>query len=181
MKQALIPCAAVLLAVPQVARAQAEPLCDMLDAYAAAQWSEPNTPAPRYWVEFHWGAPANSTRWVWGCTYSDDDASERFCDWLVANTSQTFHMGLPLNLLGCMGEGTEQRGAATLLLEGKVRRQAQDGSWLVLESISDPLKPSASAVRISFDSDDGKLDPGQLPPLRPYDPDAEQAEPVTTQ
>lgn len=174
MKQVLVPCAAVLLAVPQGAWAQ-EPLCDRLEEFASAQWSEPSDPIPRQWVEFHWGIEADTAnRWSWGCRDAGDAASGEFCDWLMDNTSRGFHTGLPVGVLQCMGdEFPAQAATEWQLSEGEFRRQAKDGSWLVLEVASSGMAPGESAVRISFDSDDRRLDPEELPPMQAFAATAE--------
>jgi hypothetical protein len=174
MKQALVPCAAALLAVPQAA--SAVPLCDQLDAFAAAQWSEPSDPAPRHWVEFHWGLEGDSaSRWTWACRYSGDPASGEFCNWLMDNTSREF-TALPFNLLKCMdSQSSPQVASPSLFIEGEIRRRAPDGSWFVLEMASSALRPGESAVRISFDSSDRRLDPATLPPIEPFSPEVQEA------
>lgn len=176
MKQYLAPCAAALLAVPQAASA-AEPLCEQLDAFAAAQWSEPDNPAPRHWVEFHRGIDSDTAnRWSWGCEHSGDAASQAFCDWLMDNTSRSFHVALPANVLSCLDDESSQRPAnAPVLLSGVVRRKAKDGSWLVLETASSGMRPGESAVRISFERDDRQLDPVELPAIDAFEPEPEGA------
>lgn len=173
MKQGLVPCAAVLLAVPQAASA-AEPLCEQLEAFAAAQWSEPDDPAPRHWVEFHRGIQGDAAnRWSWGCRHSGDEASEVFCDWLMDQTSRGFQAALPANVLRCLDDEPAGKAAnAPVLLSGVIRRQAQDGSWLVLETASTGMRPGESAVRISFDSDDRRFEPDELPAIRAFGPEA---------
>ena len=180
MKQALVPCAAMLLAVPQAALA-AEPLCEQLEAFAAAQWSEPDDPAPRHWVEFHRGVEGEAAnRWSWGCRHSGDAASEAFCDWLMDQSSRNFQATLPANVLRCLeDERAEKAANAPVLLSGGIRRKAKDGSWLVLETASTGMGPGENAVRISFASDDRQLDPEVLPPIRAFAPEAKG--PVATE
>jgi hypothetical protein len=175
MKQGfVVPCAAALLAVPQVATAQDRALCDRLEAFAAAQWREPD-PAPRQWVEFHWGIEADTAnRWSWGCRDAGDAASGEFCDWLMDNTAQGFHTGLPVGVLECMGdEFPDQPASEWQLDEGEFRRQTGDGTWLVLEFTSRGLQRGESAVRISFDADDRRLEPAVLPPMQAFADTAE--------
>jgi len=159
--------ASAVLVSASVASA-ADSLCQKLKDYAEAQWSERGDPVPRYWVEFHWGFEQDpNTFWSWGCKRSDDQASKELCAWLMENTSREFRATLPINVQKCMGYGfpsdavTEWR-----FTEGEVRGQAEDGSWLVLEIGSTGMQPGESAVRISFDSVDRRLEPDELPPLR---------------
>lgn len=176
MRKAFVPCAAALLAAPQTAQA-AEQLCDELNAFAAGQWSEPDDPAPRHWVEFHRGVQADTAnRWSWGCRYSGDEASKALCDWLMDNTSREFHAALPVNVLKCLGNVTpEQATDAAQLVEGQIRRKAGDGSWLVLDIASKGMRRGESAVRISFASDARALDPEDLPAIEAFKPEPEES------
>jgi hypothetical protein len=174
MKRVLVACAAALLAVPQGAMAQ-DALCEQLDAYAAAQWNERSEPIPRYWVEFHRGIQADAgNSWSWGCRDAGDNASGEFCDWLMENSSRSFQTYLPFALLKCMGDQVpDQAAAERQFIQGKFRRQAQDGSWVVLEVTSNGLSPGESAVRISFDAEDRRFDPEELPAMQPFAATAE--------
>ena len=155
--------------MPQAVSA-AEPLCEQLAAYAAAQWAEQEEPIPRYWVEFHRGIVSDAGGgWSWGCRDAGDNASGEFCDWLMANSSRSSQAYLPFALLKCLGDQVpDQAAAERQLLQGRFRRPAGDGSWVVLEVTSSGLNPGESAIRISFDAEDRRFEPDELPAMQPF-------------
>lgn len=158
--------ASVLLVGTSNANA-ADPLCGILKDYARAQWAERTDPAPRHWVEFHWGTdPDPLALWSWGCRHSDDVASAQLCNWLLDNTSHEFRSILPIRIQKCMG--FRFPGAAKAywgLTDGQVSRAGHDGTSIVLELSCRGMAPAESAIRISFDSDDRRLEPDELPPI----------------
>jgi hypothetical protein len=54
--------------------------------------------------------------------------------------------------------------------DGEITHMRKDGSWLRLKFVTQELKPSGTAVRISFDSVDRKLEPDELDPFEPLGP-----------
>jgi hypothetical protein len=161
-----LPLASALLVAASSANA-ADQLCAQLDAYAKAQWAEKGDSIPRHWVEFHWGNdPDPNTIWSWGCSHSKDESSVSFCKWLMKNTNQEFRSELPIRVQRCMGYDFPPKSVTEWqFTDGVVRHQAPDGSWLVLEVGSQGMRLGESAVRISFNSVDRRLDPDELPSI----------------
>lgn len=150
-----------------VANAKDE-LCKKLHSFVADQKAETADPAPRHWVEFHWGInPDPNTFWSVGCLHSSDLSSKQFCGWLLDHTSREFSNFLPIRIQQCMGFSfPKNRKNEWHLTDGEIRHDIKDG-WLVLEMTTRDLQPGESALRISYDTIDVKFEPDELPPIKP--------------
>lgn len=160
-------CALCLLSLSTAVYA-ADPLCEELNKFVADQKAEIAEPVPRHWVEFHWGIdPDPDVFWSWGCRHSGDLSSEKFCDWLMKNTSKEFPNMLPISVQTCMGfrfpGNTRHEWHMT---DGRIEHQLKAGDWLILELAAHGLQPGESAIRISYNTVDRILEPDELLPIR---------------
>jgi hypothetical protein len=144
-------------------------LCQELEKLVKDQEAEKADPMPRHWVEFHWGIdPDPDTFWSWGCRHAADSSSKHLCAYLVDNTSREFRNTLPLRIQQCMGYRLpEQAWSGWRVNDGVIEHQRQNGSWLVMEIVSQGLQAGESAVRISYETVDRKLEPDELEPVKP--------------
>jgi hypothetical protein len=56
------------------------------------------------WVELHWvGEWLSAEGWDVSCRSSGDEAGDRFCGWLLQNTSYEWGQITPNEMLGCHG------------------------------------------------------------------------------
>lgn len=147
----------------------ADKLCGELDQFIADQEAEKGDPMPRHWVEFHWGVDPNpDSFWSWGCRHSQDKSSAKLCIYLMDHTSREFRNLLPVRVLKCMNNRfPDEALQGWHVTEGEFRHQRKNGSWLVMEVTERDLQSGESAVRISYDTVDRKLQPEELSPIRP--------------
>lgn len=80
----------------------ADSICPRLKGFVRQQMAETSDPAPRHFVEFHWGQDSDAI-FSTGCRHSEDSGSAEFCHWLMDNTSWEFRSRLPINILRCFG------------------------------------------------------------------------------
>jgi hypothetical protein len=144
-------------------------LCGELEKFVKNQEVEQADPMPRHWVEFHWGIdPDPNSFWSWGCRHAADNSSKQFCTHLLDNTSREFRNTLPLRIQQCMGyRFPEQAWSGWHVSDGVIKHQRKNGSWLVMEIVSQGLQAGESAVRISYDTVDRKLEPVEPEPVKP--------------
>jgi hypothetical protein len=154
------------LATPAYA---SDKLCHELEKFVTVQEEEKAIPMPRHWVEFHWGIdPDPNTFWSWGCRHAADSSSKQLCAYLLDNTSREFRNTLPLRIQQCMGYRLpKQAWSGWHVSDGVIKHQRKNGSWLVMEIVSQGLQQGESAVRISYDTVDRKLEPVELDPVMP--------------
>lgn len=161
--------AGILFGVAIASQARAsDAICGQLEEFAKGQESEKADPMPRHWAEFHWGIdPDPNTFWSWGCRNSNDASSKVLCGYLMDHTSREFRNMLPIRILKCWGyRFPDDAGFGWRVRDGQILHQRKNGSWLVMDIAANGLEPGESAIRISYDTVDRRLDPDELEPVR---------------
>lgn len=160
----LVAGVALLAAGPAAAQSQ---MCSRLRDFVRDQMAETAEPAPRHWVEFHWGFDTSAIASK-GCRHSDDQSSADLCNWLVENSSWEFRSQLPLRILDCFGFRSPRHAAYDWSVsEGSFRHRYADGTWLRMEVTDSGLPEFESALRLSVETIERQLDPDELAPIQP--------------
>lgn len=159
---------AALLCISPAALAK-DDLCRELDRYASSQLTEKSAPAPRHWVEMHYGFHDDAfTLWSMACLHSDDIGSAGLCQWLRANTGGEFaDANLQRRVIACMGYRFPQRARGRWgVSEGYFQQKIREGVWLTMEITKAGLPGTERAIRLSFERDDDAFSPPGLGPVK---------------
>jgi hypothetical protein len=127
--------------------------------------AETSKPAPRHFVEFHWGQDGDAI-FSKGCRHSEDTGSAKFCHWLLDNTSWEFRARLPISILQCFGYGFPKDPAGDwAVYDGQFSHEYSKGNWLKMELASKGLPGTETALRLYVDSINRNFAPDELDPV----------------